>query len=358
MSANTFGKIFRLTTFGESHGAAVGGIVDGCPAGIEVDREYIQQQLNRRRPGQSGITSQRSEKEEIVILSGMFEGKTTGAPIAFMIRNEDARPSDYEQIRDIYRPSHADYTWDWKFGFRDWRGGGRSSGRETVARVAAGAVAEKVITTAGMEVIAYTKSIGGIEMNSANLTTGEDFKKKVRENVLYCPDHAAAQAMEDLLADVRRAGDTLGGVVEIIVRGCPAGLGEPVFDRMDADLAKGLMSIGTVKAVEIGDGFAVAARKGSETNDPMGVSGFTKNSSGGILAGIATGQDIILRVYCKPIPSIALTQQTIDTDGRERSFEISGRHDICVIPRIVPVCEAMVCLTLADHWLRQKAVRL
>ena len=358
MAGNTFGELFRVTTWGESHGLALGVVIDGCPSGMDLIEGDIQQALDRRKPSKGTVSTSRAEKDRVEILSGVFQGKTTGTPISLVIRNADAQSASYDDLKDIFRPGHGDYTYHKKYGIRDWRGGGRSSGRETVARVAAGAVAEKVITTAGMEVIAYTKSIGGIEMNSANLTTGEDFKKKVRENVLYCPDHAAAQAMEDLLADVRRAGDTLGGVVEIIVRGCPAGLGEPVFDRMDADLAKGLMSIGTVKAVEIGDGFAVAARKGSETNDPMGVSGFTKNSSGGILAGIATGQDIILRVYCKPIPSIALTQQTIDTDGRERSFEISGRHDICVIPRIVPVCEAMVCLTLADHWLRQKAVRL
>jgi chorismate synthase len=358
MAGNTFGEVFRVTTWGESHGLALGTVIDGCPPGMALTGDDVQQVLDRRRPSKGAASTSRAEKDHVEILSGVFQGKTTGTPISLVIRNTDAQSANYDDLKDIFRPGHGDYTYHKKYGIRDWRGGGRSSGRETVARVAAGAVAEKVIAMAGMEVVAYTKSIGGIEMNSSAPGAGEDFKKKVRENALYCPDHTAARAMEERLADVRRAGDTLGGVVEIIVKGCPAGLGEPVFDRMDADLAKGLMSIGTVKAVEIGDGFAAAARKGSETNDPMGASGFTKNFSGGILAGIATGQDIILRVYCKPIPSIALPQQTVDTDGRERSFEIRGRHDICVIPRIVPVCEAMVCLTLADHWLRQKAGRL
>jgi chorismate synthase len=325
---------------------------------VDLIEDDIQRVLDRRKPSKGVASTSRVEKDRVEILSGVFQDKTTGTPISLVIRNTDARSTSYDDLKDIFRPGHGDYTYFKKYGIRDWRGGGRSSGRETAARVAAGAVAEKVIAAAGMEVIAYTKSIGGIEIDNKDLSTGQDFKKKVRENVLYCPDHSAAQAMEERLADVRREGDTLGGVVEIMVRGCPTGLGEPVFDRMDADLAKGLMSIGTVKAVEIGDGCAVAARRGSQTNDPMGPSGFVKNSSGGILAGITTGQDIILRVFCKPIPSISLPQQTVDLDGLERSFEIKGRHDICVIPRIVPVCEAMVCLTLADHWLRQKAVRL
>jgi chorismate synthase len=243
-----------------------------------------------------------------------------------------------------------------KYGVRDWRGGGRASGRETAARVAAGAVAQKLIATAGMDVIAYTQSIGGIVANTRAMTSGRDLREKISQNALYCPDPIAAAAMEERLAVVRKEGDTLGGVVTIIVRGCPAGLGEPVFDKMDADLAAALMSIGTVKALEIGDGFAVAEKKGSQVNDPMDVEGFTKNSAGGILAGITTGQEIIIRVYCKPIPSIALAQRTVDSEGRSRSIAIKGRHDICVVPRIVPVCEAMVALVLADHWLRQKVV--
>jgi chorismate synthase len=358
MAGNTLGSVFCVTTWGESHGAATGAVIDGCPAGMDLSDTDIQQVLNRRRPSSGAASTSRSETDRVEILSGVFEGKTTGTPISLLIRNADARSSNYNDLKDIFRPGHGDYTYCKKYGVRDWRGGGRASGRETVARVAAGAVAQKVIAAADMDVIAYTKSIGGIEINFAGIAAGEELKKQVRENALYCPDHQAAAAMEERLAAVRKEGDTLGGVVEIIARGCPAGLGEPVFDKMDADLAKALMSIGTVKAVEIGDGCAVAAKKGSQVNDPMDAGGFTKNSAGGILAGITTGQNIVIRVYCKPIPSIALPQQTLDIDGGERSIEIQGRHDICVIPRIVPVCEAMVCLVLADHWLRQKAVSL
>ncbi len=357
MAGNTLGSVFCVTTWGESHGPALGAVIDGCPAGIELAQEDIQQALDRRRPSKGTASTSRGETDRVEIQSGVFDGKTTGTPIALLIRNVDARSAHYHELKDVFRPGHGDYTYHHKYGIRDWRGGGRASGRETVARVAAGAVAEKVIAAAGMEVIAYTKNIGGIEINPAVFAADENWKKKVRESALYCPDPLAEAAMEERLDAVRREDDTLGGIVEIIARGCKAGLGEPVFDKMDADLAKALMSIGTVKAVEIGDGCAVATKKGSEINDPMDAEGFTKNSAGGVLAGITTGQDIILRVYCKPIPSIALPQQTIDVDGRKRSIAIQGRHDICVIPRIVPVCEAMVCIVLADHWLRQVAVR-
>lgn len=355
MAGNTLGSVFCVTTWGESHGAATGAVVDGCPAGLDLAEADIQQALDRRKPSTGVASTSREEEDRVEILSGVFEGKTTGTPISLLIRNIDARSSNYNDLKDVFRPGHGDYTYYKKYGVRDWRGGGRASGRETVARVAAGAVAQKVIAAVGMEVIAYTKSIGGIEINAAGLIASQDLKAKVCQSTLYCPDHRVAAAMEERLAAVRKEGDTLGGVVEIIVRGCPAGLGEPVFDKMDADLAKALMSLGTVKAVEIGDGCAVAGKKGSQVNDPMDVAGFSKNSAGGILAGITTGQDILVRVHCKPIPSIALTQQTMDIEGNRRSIEIQGRHDICVIPRIVPVCEAMVCLTLADHWLRLKA---
>jgi chorismate synthase len=356
MAGNTLGCVFRVTTWGESHGAALGAVIDGCPAGLDLAETDIQQALDRRKPSSGPASTSRSEQDQVEILSGVFEGKTTGTPLSLIIRNTDARQSSYDDLKDILRPGQGDYTYFKKYGIRDWRGGGRASGRETVARVAAGAVAQKVIAAAGIDVVAYTKSIGGIEINAAGLLQDSHLKAKVRQNALYCPDPLAAAAMEEKLAAVRKEGDTLGGVVEIIIRGCPAGLGEPVFDKMDADLAKVLMSIGTVKAVEIGDGCAVAAKKGSQVNDPMSAEGFSKNSAGGILAGITTGQDIIVRVWCKPIPSIALSQQTTDIAGNPRSIEIRGRHDICVIPRIVPVCEAMVSLVLADHWLRQKAV--
>lgn len=358
MGGNTFGVCFSVTTWGESHGAALGAVIDGCPAGVELAEDDIQQALDRRRPSGGAASTSRGEKDRIEILSGVFEGKTTGTPISLLIRNEDAKSSSYHDLKEVFRPGQGDYTYFKKYGVRDWRGGGRASGRETVARVAAGAVAQKIIGAAGMQVIAYTKNIGGIEIDPVHAFQNDDWIKIMRGNALYCPDELAAAAMEKKLVATREEGDSLGGVVEIIVRGCPAGLGEPVFDKMDAALAGALMGIGTVKAVEIGDGFAVAAKKGSQINDPMNAEGFTKNSAGGILSGITTGQDIIVRVYCKPIPSIALTQQTVDVSGQRRSIKIQGRHDICVLPRIVPVCEAMVSLVLADHWLRQRAVRL
>ena len=287
----------------------------------------------------------------------MFEGKTTGTPIALVIANRDAHSTSYDNLKDVFRPGHGDYSYFMKYGLRDWRGGGRASGRETAARVAAGAVAQKVIAAAGMEVFAYTRAVGGININSACLDPMETLKDRARTDNLCCPDPEAAVRIRERLDDVRKQGDTLGGVVEIIVRGCPAGLGEPVFDKLDAALAAALMSIGTIKAVEIGDGIEVAAKKGSQINDPIGESGFQKNSAGGVLAGISTGQDLVARVYCKPIPSVSLPQQTVDTKSRSRTLAIEGRHDICVIPRIVPVCEAMVCLVLADFLLAQKAVR-
>jgi len=355
MAGNTLGTVFCVTTWGESHGPALGAVIDGCPAGLELTEADIQRELDRRKPSIATASTSRSEKDQVEILSGVFEGKTTGTPISLLIRNVDAREASYSDLKDVFRPGHGDFTYFKKYGIRDWRGGGRASGRETVGRVAAGAVARKVIAAPGIEVVAYTRSIGGIEIDPAAGASDQDLKARLQQNALFCPDPAAAAAMEAKLAAVRKEGDTLGGVVEIIVRGCPPGLGEPVFDKMDADLAKALMSIGTVKAVEIGDGCAVAGKRGSEVNDPLNGDGFAKNSAGGVLAGITTGQDIVLRVHCKPIPSIALPQETLGTDGRKRAIEIKGRHDICVIPRIVPVCEAMVCLTLADHWLRQRA---
>lgn len=356
MAGNTTGSVFRVTTWGESHGVALGCVIDGCPAGMALDAADIQPALDRRRPSSGAASTPRGETDQVEVLSGVFEGKTTGTPISLVIRNADARSSSYNDLKDVFRPGHGDYSYYKKYGVRDWRGGGRASGRETVARVAAGAVAEKMIAAIGIEVLAYTRAIGGIEINPHGMGPFEDLKCKVRQNALCCPDDQAAAAMEEELASVRKQGDSLGGVVEILVRGCPAGLGEPVFDKMDAALASALMGIGTMKAVEIGDGCAVAAKKGSQVNDPMNADGFCKNSAGGILAGITTGQDIMLRAYCKPIPSIALAQQTTDMCGDPRCVEIAGRHDICVIPRIVPVCEAMVCLVLADFWLRQKAL--
>ncbi len=356
MSGNTIGSIFRVTTWGESHGLALGAVVDGCPPGLELDESDIQQALDRRKPSTSVSSTTRQESDKVEILSGVFEGKTTGTPVSVIIRNADAKSSSYDELKDVFRPGQGDFTYLRKYGIRDWRGGGRSSGRETAARVAAGAIAGKVIAQAGIDVIAYTQAIGAIAIDRDKMPSDKNLKKVVRGNALFCPDQQAAAAMEKKIMAVRKKGDSLGGVVEIIVRGCPAGIGEPVFDKMDADLAKALMSIGSVKAVEIGDGIDAARKMGSEVNDQMNKKGFKTNYAGGILAGITSGEQIILRAYCKPIPSIAKPQQTIDFRGKERIIEIQGRHDICVLPRVVPVCEAMVSIILADHMLRQKAI--
>ena len=357
MAGNQIGSIFRVTTWGESHGAALGAVVDGCPAGLELAEIDIQNALDRRKPSAAVSSTARHEQDKVEILSGVFEGKTTGTPISLLIRNADADSLAYDELKDVFRPGQGDYTYLKKYDIRDWRGGGRASGRETVARVAAGAIAEKVIA-AHIEVIAYTQAIGGIEIDRAKMPKSKDVRSVVRENILFCPDFEAAVAMVKKLAALRKEGDSLGGVVEVVVRGCPAGLGEPVFDKIDADLAKALMSIGSVKAVEIGEGFAVSVMKGSEANDQMSPDGFSTNHAGGILAGITTGQEIVIRVYCKPIPSIAKAQQTVESTGAQRSISIQGRHDNCVLPRIVPVCEAMVNIVLADHWLRQRAAKL
>jgi chorismate synthase len=356
MSGNTIGSIFRVTTWGESHGKALGAVVDGCPSGLDLDEAYIQQALDRRRPSTSVSSTTRKENDRVEILSGVFEGKTTGTPISLIIKNVDAKSSSYDELKNVFRPGQGDFTYLKKYGIRDWRGGGRSSGRETAARVAAGAIAEKVIALAGMDVIAYTQAIGAIAIDRDKMPSDKKLKRVVRDNALFCPDLQAAAAMEKNITAVRKKGDSLGGVVEIIVRGCPAGLGEPVFDKMDADLAKALMSIGSVKAVEIGDGMEAARRMGSEVNDQMNKKGFKTNHAGGILAGITSGEQIVLHVYCKPIPSITKPQRTIDSKGKERIIKIEGRHDICVLPRIVPICEAMVSIVLADHLLRQKAI--
>lgn len=356
MAGNTFGVLFRVTTWGESHGRAIGAIVDGCPPGIALDEEDIQVELDRRRPGTDGLTSPRREADRVSILSGTFDGKTTGTPLALIIENRDADSRAYDDLRDVFRPGHGDYPYLRKYGLRDHRGGGRASGRETAARVAAGAVAKKVIAGAGMDVLAYTTALGGIGIDTARFAPGEVLRSAVDGSALRCPDGEAARRMEEQLAEARRCGDSLGGVVEVCVRGCPPGLGEPVFEKLDGELARALMGIGTVKGVEIGAGFRAADMWGSEANDSMGPQGFLTNHAGGILAGIATGAAIVLRVACKPIPSIAIPQETMDVRGRPARLTIAGRHDVCVIPRIIPVCEAMVSLVLADHLLRQKAI--
>ena len=349
MAGNTFGTVFKVTTWGESHGTAVGATIDGCPPGLELSHEDIQKDMDRRRPGAGGGASPRKEPDKVEILSGTYEGITTGTPISLLIYNKDAHSKSYEHIKNIFRPGHGDITYFKKYGIRDHRGGGRASARETAARVAAGAVAKKLLGRDGVQVIAYTVALGGIKV-------GKKALDEITENRLFCPDTATAALMEEKINIVRNAKDTLGGIVEILTRGCPAGLGEPVFDKLDAELAKALMSIGAVKGVEIGAGFEAALLTGSQNNDPLTPEGFKSNRSGGILAGISNGDDIVARVAVKPIPSIAMEQETVDLDNKPVKIKIGGRHDISAIPRIIPVCEAMVALTLADHLMRQKAI--
>ncbi|AEH43999.1 chorismate synthase [Thermodesulfatator indicus DSM 15286] len=346
MPGNTLGQAFRITTFGESHGRALGVVIDGCPPGLELDEAYIQEELDKRRPGKALGETPRKEKDRVHLLSGVFEGRTTGTPIALLIYNEDARSSAYETIKDIFRPGHGDCTYFWKYGLRDWRGGGRSSGRETAARVAAGAVAKRLLETWNIEVHAYTVALGGVKASKRDLSF-------IYQNRLFCPDPEALSKMEERIKEIRAKGDSIGGVVEIVAQGVPAGLGEPVFDKLDADLAKALMSIGAVKGVEIGAGFAAAELLGSENNDEITPHGFKTNNAGGILAGISNGDEIICRVAVKPIPSISKEQETVDERLNPRKIKIGGRHDASAIPRIVPVCQAMVRLVLADHLLRQ-----
>jgi chorismate synthase len=349
MAGNIFGKVFRVTTWGESHGPALGAVIDGCPPGMELDLSDIQKDLEKRRPGKGGSASPRKEPDQVEIMSGIFEGFTTGTPISLIIYNRDAQSKAYDHLQSIFRPGHGDLTYLKKYGIRDHRGGGRASARETVARVAAGAIARKVLAENDISVTAYTVAMGAISTSRREM--GD-----IAKNRLCCPDLDVTKQMEELIESVRKKGDSLGGIVEIKVSGCPAGLGEPVFDKLDGALAQALMSIGAVKGVEIGAGFEAAEFLGSENNDALTPQGYRTNNSGGILAGISNGDDIIARVAVKPIPSISIEQDTLNLDNEPVKIKVGGRHDISAIPRIVPVCEAMVCLTLADHLLRQKAI--
>ena len=351
MSGNTIGVLFRVTTWGESHGPATGAVIDGCPPRIDLSVAEIQAELDRRRPGTLPSASARREADRVEILSGIFEGKTTGTPIALVIRNTDADGAAYDGLRDLFRPGHGDITYQAKYGIRDHRGGGRASGRETAGRVAAGAVARRVIGQAGITVQAWTRELGGITAEPLSPAAAET-------SPLRCPDPEAERKMIARLEEARTAGDTLGGIVEIRVLGCPPGLGEPVFGKIDADIAHALMGIGTVKGVEIGAGFASARMTGTACNDPIVPEGFRTNNAGGILAGITSGAEIVIRVACKPIPSIARTQETVDRAGHPATVTVGGRHDASVIPRIIPVCEAMVAIVLADHLMRQRAITL
>lgn len=354
MSGNTFGTLFRLTTYGESHGPGLGGVVDGCPAGIPLSEADLQKELDRRKPGGSAASTARKESDTVRLLSGVFEGRTAGTPIAFHIANEDARSRDYSAIKDLFRPGHADFTFQAKFGTRDYRGGGRASGRETVSRVAGGAVALALLARHGISVLAYTLELGGIPAEIADPAGAQD-------RPFFSPDPEAPARWEERIKDVKARGDSLGGIVQIEARGVPAGLGEPVFDKLDARLAYALMGVGAVKAVEVGSGLAAARATGSQNNDPIipagpssSQAGFATNHAGGILGGISSGAPIIARAAVKPIPSIAIEQHTITTSGQPATLTVPGRHDISAIPRIVPVLKAMTALCLADFLLLQK----
>ncbi|MEH0020017.1 MAG: chorismate synthase [Desulfobacter sp.] len=347
MNGSNFGKAFQITTFGESHGKALGVVIQGCPPGLAIDPAMIQAALDKRKPGQGPASTKRKEPDVPVILSGTFEGKTTGTPIAILIENKDAKSSSYADIADIFRPGHGDFTYFQKYGIRDYRGGGRASARETAARVAAGAVAQLVLAPYDISIQSYTLALGGIFAQ----TFDEAF---IDQNPFQTTDPEAAKAMEKRVKQVKEEGDSLGGIVEIAAQNVPAGLGDPVFDKLDGDIAKAMMSIGAVKAVEIGAGIQAAGLKGSENNDSMSPDGFHSNNAGGILAGISNGEEIIVRVHIKPIPSILKPQETLNENGKPTTISTKGRHDICAIPRINKVCEAMLALVLTDHLLRQK----
>jgi chorismate synthase len=356
MPGNTFGTLFKITTWGESHGKGVGVVIDGCPPQVPLNEEMIQFMMDRRKPGTSSASTSRKEPDIAVIMSGVFEGMTTGTPIMIMMHNKDADSRAYKPYADMFRPGHGDITYQAKYGIRDWRGGGRASARETAARVAAGAVAKCLLSRENIQVLAYTTELGGVKAKKRDL-------ELISQNPFCCPDIAAAEEMEQRVAEVRKKGDSLGGIVEILARNVPPGLGEPVFDKLDAELAKALMSIGAVKGVEIGAGFEAAGKTGSENNDAIfpprtenEIGTFASNNAGGILAGISNGDDIVARVAVKPIPSILIEQKTVDREGNPATISTKGRHDISAIPRINVVCEAMVCLVLADHLLRQNAI--
>jgi chorismate synthase len=350
MAGNSFGTVFRITTYGESHGKGIGAVIDGCPSGLALSPLDFESEMGRRKPGFGAFDTPRKEEDVVDILSGVFEGLTTGAPISLFIPNKDARSKSYEILKTLFRPGHADFTYFKKYGHFDFHGAGRYSARETAVRVAAGVVAEKIIGPVGIKVMAYTIELGGIKVESLDMD-------KLNNSSLRCPDPKAEALMGGALQKAKTDGDSLGGVVEVKVLGCPVGLGEPVFDKLDADLAKAVMSIGAVKGVEIGAGFEAARLRGSENNDPITPAGFRSNKAGGILGGISNGDEIIIRAAVKPIPSIGIEQETIDREGNPAKIKMTGRFDVCAIPRVIPVIEAMVKLTLADHWLRFRLVK-
>ena len=351
---DSFGRLFRITTWGESHGGAVGVVIDGCPAGLAISEADIQAELDRRKPGQSRITTQRKEPDQATILSGVFEGRTLGTAISILVWNQDARSADYDEMAKVFRPSHADFTYEKKYGLRNWKGGGRASARETIGRVAAGAIAQKMLQNFfGIQTVAFVSQVQDIQIPDELPSVS---REDVEANIVRCPHAETAEKMISRIEAVRKAGDSVGGVVSAIVRGCPAGLGEPVFDKLTADLAKGLMSLPATRGVEFGMGFAATALKGSEHNDPFEMRGgkihTTTNRSGGIQGGISNGENILLRVAFKPTATLLQPQQTVTQEGEPAILKGRGRHDPCVLPRAVPVVEAMINLVLADHYLR------
>ncbi|MFY0675935.1 MAG: chorismate synthase [Neptuniibacter sp.] len=349
MSGNSYGKLFTVTTFGESHGKALGCIVDGCPPGIELSEEDLQRDLDRRKPGTSRHTTQRREADEVEILSGVFEGKTTGTPIGLLIKNTDQRSKDYSNIEETFRPAHADYVYTHKYGFRDYRGGGRSSARETAMRVAAGAIAKKFLASKGVEVKGYLSQLGPIKIDPAKFDWSQ-----VSENPFFSPDASSVVKMEEYMDDLRKEGNSIGAKISVVATGVPVGLGEPIFDRLDAELAHALMSINAVKGVEIGDGFACVEQKGTEHRDEMTPDGFLSNHAGGILGGISTGQDISAHIALKPTSSLRLPGRSINSRGEEIEVITKGRHDPCVGIRATPIAEAMMAIVLMDHLLRHR----
>ena len=354
MAGNTFGKLFKLTTFGESHGVAIGGVIDGCPAGVNIDTAVVQNDLNRRRPGQSAIVTQRKEPDTVEFLSGIFEGKSTGTPIGFVIKNANQKSKDYSHIKDTYRPSHADYTYDEKYGVRDYRGGGRSSARETACRVVAGSIAKQVLEDISFN--AFVSSVGKIELQKSYSEL--DFSE-IEKNPVRCPDPEKANEMEAYIKEIRADGDTVGGTVECVIKNVPKGLGEPVFDKLHAELGKAMLSINAVKGFEYGSGFEGTRMRGSEHNDHFNKDGSTQtNLSGGIQGGISNGMDIYFKVAFKPVATLMQKQQTINSKGEEVEMQGKGRHDPCVVPRAVPIVEAMAALVIADFYLQNKSSKI
>ncbi|GAB6012202.1 chorismate synthase [Viscerimonas tarda] len=351
---NTFGNIFRLTSFGESHGTAIGGVIDGCPSGIELDMEFIQNELNRRRPGQSAITTSRKEADEVQFLSGIYEGKTTGTPIGFAIYNSNQHSSDYDNMKDLYRPSHADYTYQQKYGIRDHRGGGRSSARETISRCVGGAIAKLALKQLNIDIIAYTSQVGSIQLGK---NYDEYDLSLIESNIVRCPDQEKAAEMIEFINELKAKGDTIGGVITCVLKNVPVGLGEPVFGKLHAALGAAMLGINAVKGFEYGDGFDVAHR-GSEVNDVFynnnGKITTKTNHSGGIQGGISNGQDIYFRLAFKPVATILMAQETVDINGEEAGLKAKGRHDPCVLPRAVPIVEAMAAMTILDYYLLSK----